>query len=108
MSKGVFSSEDDRHIWSVTVKRPEEQVDIDRIGLAFATPIMLRRFFFRVMEFMTPRIVFAYGYPKHFKEECSNADLVIPQISTDDYSTPARANALVQALWEKAAQKEAA
>ena len=102
------SSEDDRHIWSVTVKRPEEQVDIDRIGLAFATPIMLRRFFFRVMEFMTPRIVFAYGYPKHFKEECSNADLVIPQISTDDYSTPARANALVQALWEKAAQKEAA
>ena len=95
---------DDRYIWSVTVKRPEESIDMDRIGLVFATPIMLRRFFFRVMEFMTPHEVYGYAYPKHFEEECSGADLVIPKISGSEYRTPAHATATVQNLWDQAAK----
>lgn len=98
----------DRFVWSVTVKRPEEPIDMDRIGLVFATPIMLRRFFFRVMEFTVPRTVAGYAYPTHFHDECSNADLVIPQISGSEYDTPARASATVQALWNAATQREAA
>lgn len=99
---------DDRYIWSVTVKRPEEAIDMDRIGLVFATPIMLRRFFFRVMEFMTPYEVNGYGRPSHFNEECDGADLVLPNIRGSDYCTPERANATVQALWNAATQREAA
>lgn len=98
----------DRYVWQVTIKRPEEPVDMDRVGLAFATPIMLRRFFFRVMEFITPREVHGHGYSSHFPEECSGADLVIPLITDNEYSTPARANALVMSLWAKANLREAA
>ena len=98
----------DRFIWSVTVKRPEEPIDMDRVGLVFATPIMLRRFFFRVMEFMVPHAVTGYGYSKHFAEECNGADLVIPNIAGSEYCTPDRANATVTALWEQATQKVAA
>jgi hypothetical protein len=101
-------SKKDRYVWQVTIKRPEEPIDMDRIGLAFATPIMLRRFFFRVMEFITPREVYGHGYSAHFPDECSGADLVIPNITGNEYSTPDRANALVLALWELANRREAA
>lgn len=96
-------SGDNKYIWSVTVKRPEEPVNIDRIGLAFATPIMLRRFFFRVMEFMTPRVVYGYGRPAHFEDECNGFHLTIPNIRGSDYCTPDAANRTVQGLWERAA-----
>jgi hypothetical protein len=96
-------SGDDKFIWSVTVKRPEEPVDMDRIGLAFATPIMLRRFFFRVMEFTVPHRVSGYGYSTHFKDECNDFHLTIPVISGGEYATPDRANRTVQQLWERAA-----
>jgi len=98
----------DRFIWSVTVKRPEEPIDMDRVGLVFATPIMLRRFFFRVMEFMVPHVVPGHGYPEHFEDECNGADLVISKISGNEYCTPDRANEAVTALWEQATQKVAA
>ena len=96
-------SHGDKFIWSVTVKRPEEPVDMDRIGLAFATPIMLRRFFFRVMEFTVPMPVHGYGYSTHFKDECNEFHLTIPVISGGEYATPERANRTVQQLWERAA-----
>jgi hypothetical protein len=104
----AHNEDDDRFVWSVTVKRPEEPVDMDRVGLVFATPIMLRRFFFRVMEFTVPRTVVGYAYPTHFHDECSGADLVITQINSHDYDTPARANATVMGLWNAATQKVAA
>lgn len=100
---GESSCRRDRFIWSVTVKRPEEPIDMDRIGLAFATAIMLRRFFFRVMEFMVPREVVAYGYSRHFDEECKEFHMTIPIINEGQYSTPERANRKVLALWEQAA-----
>ena len=92
-----------RYIWNVTVKRPEEPIDMDRIGLAFATPIMLRRFFFRVIEFTAPRHVWGYGFPQDFKEEFSGYHLTIPKISGYEYSTQDKATATVAKLWEKAA-----
>ena len=98
-SSQEYDGSGDTYIWSVTVKRPEEQVDMDRIGLALATPIMLRRFFFRVMEFTTPRKVYGYAYPKHFTNECADYHLTLPNISGSDYSTPEKAVAKVMELW---------
>ncbi len=99
---GHNSGGTERYVWQVTIKRPEEPIDMDRIGLAFATPIMLRRFFFRVLEFTVPHEVYAHGYSTHYADECRGADLVLPVITGNEYSTPARANALVQKLWEQA------
>lgn len=93
----------DKFIWSVTVKRPEEPVNMDRIGLAFATPIMLRRYFFRVMEWSTPSPIPMYGYSSHFPDECSQYHLTIPKIDAGEYSTPEKANQRVQQLWDQAA-----
>ena len=94
---------DEKFIWQVTVKRPEEPIDMDRVGLCFATPIMLRRFFFRVLEFMTPYEVEGYGRSTHFAEECRGCDLVIPRIGGDEYSTPDLAVKTVMGLWAAAA-----
>jgi hypothetical protein len=93
----------DKFVWSVTVKRPEEPIDMDRVGLCFATPIMLRRFFFRVLEFMTPSVVDSYGVSTHFADECRDCDLAIQNISGDEYSTPERAVQTVMKLWQRAA-----
>jgi hypothetical protein len=98
----------DKYVWAVTVKRPEEPIDMDRIGLCFATPIMLRRFFFRVMEFTVPEPVSGYSYSTHFADECNDADLVLRNIDGNEYSTPERATATVQALWTAASQRAAA
>ncbi len=94
-----YNGSGDTYVWSVTVKRPEEQVDMDRIGLAFATPVMNRRLFFRVMEFMTPSKVYGYAYPKHFKDECKGYNLTLPNINGNEYSTPQKAVATVMRLW---------
>ena len=93
----------DKFVWSVTGKRPEEPSDMDRVGLCFATPIMLRRFFFRVMEFMTPQEIDAYGISRHFVDECRDCDLSIPMIKGSEYSTPERAVKTVMGLWAAAA-----
>ena len=92
-----------QYAFSVTIKRPEEPVDMDRIGLAFATPIMLRRYFFRVMEFTAPRVVYGYGTPDDFEEERSAYHLTMPRIERDEYDTPEKATKTVMDLWEKAA-----
>jgi hypothetical protein len=76
---------------------------MDRVGLCFATPIMQRRFFFRVLEFMTPQEVYAYGKSQHFVDECRDCDLAIPNIRGDEYSTPERAVKTVMGLWAAAA-----
>lgn len=96
-------SRPDKFVWSVTVKRPEEPIDMDRVGLCFATPIMLRRFFFRVLEFMTPHEVDGYGASRHFVDECRGCDLSIPMIKGGEYSTPERAVKTVMGLWAAAA-----
>lgn len=96
-------SRPDKFVWSVTVKRPEEPIDMDRVGLCFATPIMLRRFFFRVLEFMTPDEVDGYGASRHFVDECRDCDLSIPMIKGSEYSTPERAVKTVMGLWAAAA-----
>lgn len=92
----------EKFIWKVTVKRPEEPIDMDRVGLVFATPIMLRRFFFRVMEFTVPHEVDGYGFSTHYPEECRDCDLSIPNIKGGEYRTQESANAMVQALWDQA------
>lgn len=97
-----------RYLFSVTVKRPEEPVDMDRIGLVFATPIFLRRFMFRMMECTAPNVVPGYGRPEHFPDDFTDRDLVIPKIVPGECDTVEQANATVAALWEEANLREAA
>lgn len=100
--------DENRYLYSVVVKRPEEAVDMDRIGLVFATPVFLRRFMFRMMECTAPYPVPSYGSAAHFPEEFSDADLVIPKIEPGECDTVEQATARVQALWNQAALREAA
>lgn len=90
---------------SITVKRPEEPVDMDRVAFAFAHPSMLRRCLFRVMEFSCKRYVSGYGRPDHFPELLKDSDMNIRPIGTGDPAYRDRDSAIdkVQELWDRAA-----
>jgi hypothetical protein len=60
------------------------------------------------MEFTVPEPVSGYSYSTHFADECNDADLVLRNIDGNEYSTPERATATVQALWTAASQRAAA
>ncbi len=96
---------DDRIIASVTVKRPEEPVDMDRIGFALAHPSMLRRAMFRVIECLCPYYLSGYGRCGHFDDVLKNSDMNIRAIGTDRVTYSNRDNAIaeVNQLWERAA-----
>ena len=95
----------DRIIASVTVKRPEEPVDMDRIGFALAHPSMLRRAMFRVVEFTYPKYMSGYGRCGHFENALKGSDMNLPPIGTDRVTYGDRDDAIAQVnqLWEKAA-----
>jgi hypothetical protein len=96
---------DDRIVASVTVKRPEEPVDMDRIGFALAHPSMLRRAMFRVIECLCPYYLNGYGHCGHFNDALKSSDMNIRAIGTDRVTYSDRDNAIAQVneLWEKAA-----
>lgn len=95
----------DRVIASVTVKRPEEPVDMDRIGFALAHPSMLRRAMFRVVECVCPYYLSRYGHCGHFDDVLKSNDMNIRAIGTDrvTYGDRDRAIDEVSQLWERAA-----
>jgi hypothetical protein len=101
----VESRNDDRIIASVTVKRPEEPVDMDRIGFALAHPSMLRRAMFRVIECLCPYYLSGYGRCGHFNDALKSSDMNIRAIGTDRVTYSDRDNAIAQvnSLWERAA-----
>ena len=101
----IQSHKDDRIIISVTVKRPEEPVDMDRIGFAIAHPSMLRRAMFRVVECMCPYRLGGYGYCAQFDDALKSSDMNIAAIGSDreTYGDRDRAIEHVNALWETAA-----
>ena len=95
----------DRFIISVTVKRPEEPVDMDRIAFALAHPSMLRRCAFRVVEWLCPYLLSGYGHCGHFDDALTDSDMNLRAIGTDrvTYGDRDEAIAKVQQLWNKAA-----
>ena len=98
------SSTGDRYLLSVTVKRPEEPIDMHRIGLCFATPIMQRRFFFRVAEIATPTDIPGYGFSTQYDEECKQYELTVPLLTDKvSCSTPDNAVNTITRLWAAAA-----
>jgi hypothetical protein len=101
----VDGRNDDRIIASVTVKRPEEPVDMDRIGFALAHPSMLRRAMFRVIECLCPYYLSGYGRCGHFDDALKSSDMNIRAIGTDRVTYSDRDNAIAQvnSLWERAA-----
>ena len=101
----VEGSRNDRYIMSVTVKRPEEPIDMDRVAFALAHPSMLRRCFFRAVEWLCPYRLSGYGYCGHFDDVLKSSDLNLRAIGTDrdTYGNRDRAIAKVQELWNEAA-----
>lgn len=89
--------------FSVTVKRPEEPVDMDRIGLVFATAIFLRRFMFRMIECVSPYPVPGYGDAAHIERLFQPGDLVIGKIKRDECITQEKARESIEAAWARAA-----
>jgi len=95
----------DRLLMSVTVKRPEEPVDMDRIAFALAHPSMLRRCAFRVVEWLYPHFLGGYGRCAHYDNALRGSDLNLRAIGTDNvtYGDRDQAIAKVQELWTEAA-----
>lgn len=95
----------DRYLMSVTVKRPEEPIDMDRVAFALAHPSMLRRCFFRAIEWLCPYHLSGYGSCAHFDDVLKSSDLNLRAIGTDrhTYGNRDRAIAKVQELWNEAA-----
>ncbi len=96
----------DSFAFSVTVKRPEEPVDLDRIAYAIAHPAMLRRSLFRVMEFTAPYRVSGYGNATDFQDRVSGGDIYIKSMlhGGDGFENRDRAKTVIQAVWDKAAE----
>ena len=77
---------------------------MDRIGLCFATPIMQRRFFFRVAEIATPTDIPGYGFSTQYDEECKQYELTVPLLTDKvSCSTPDNAVNTITRLWAAAA-----
>jgi len=95
----------DRLIMAVTVKRPEEPIDMDRVAFALAHPSMLRRCFFRVVEFLYPHYLSGYGRCAHYDDVLKASDLNLRSIGTDNVTYGDRDQAIVkvQQLWNEAA-----
>ncbi len=94
------------YIFSVTVKRPEEPADLDRISYAMAHPSMLRRSGFRAMEFTAPHYVGGYGSSRDYPERGDTGEVYIGSMSSDGHSYESResARAKINGIWDKAAQ----
>jgi len=99
-------SKGQKTLCTITVKRPEEPVDLDRISYAIAHPAMLRRSLFRVMEFTVPHRVSGYGVPMDSSEFYGERDIYIKSMMSDSSGFESREQAVktVNKIWEKAAQ----
>jgi len=100
----IAGRRNDRLIMAVTVKRPEEPIDMDRVAFALAHPSMLRRCFFRVVEFLYPHHLGGYGKCAHYDDVLKGSDLNLKAIGTDrdTYGDRDQAIAKVQELWDEA------
>ncbi len=68
---------EEQHIF-ITVKQPDEPLDLDRISFAVAHPSMLRRVCFRIMEFTFENRVGAYGMVEKMKDIPEDAMYIPP------------------------------
>ena len=96
----------DTYAFSVTVKRPEEHIDLDRIAYAIAHPSMLRRSFFRVMEFTVPYRVDGYGRATDFTDRVTSGDVYIKSMlsNTSDFDSRDKAKNAIEQVWDKATE----
>lgn len=101
----IEGSCNERYLMSVTVKRPEEPIDMDRVAFALAHPSMLRRCFFRVVEWLCPYRLSGYGRCAHYDDVLKASNLNLRSIGTDNvtYGDRDQAIAKVQELWNEAA-----
>jgi len=99
---------DEQHIF-ITVKQPDEPLDLDRISFAVAHPSMLRRVCFRIMEFTYDKPVSGYGSVEEMKDIPEDAMYLPPMLGDTGYEDMDAALATVNDAWtESAAYQQAA
>jgi hypothetical protein len=90
----------------ITVKEPNEALDLDRVAFTLAHPSMLRRILFRLEEITLPKREPSYGYPRDYPEAAFPAGtMYVPKIVTSDASTQEVAVSEMQELWQGATRK---
>ena len=98
---------DEQHIF-ITVKQPDEPLDLDRISFAVAHPSMLRRVCFRIMEFTYDKPVSGYGSVEEMKDIPEDAMYLPPMYGDEGYEDMDAALATVNDAWTESAAYKAA
>ena len=87
----------------IMIKHAADTLSVDRIAFALASPAMLRRIKFRIMEITLPEYEYAYGYPQDFDEDDFPANtMYLPRMEDQIYNTEERAVRHVQCKWDEA------
>jgi len=94
-----------RNLFSVVVKRPEEDLDWGRVSFALAHPSFLRRIMFRAQEIASPHYDDCYGVPADFKDAYPEADVFIPSIKDEreKHNTKESSIKRINELWQEVA-----
>jgi hypothetical protein len=94
-----------RNLFSVVVKRPEEDLDWGRVSFALAHPSFLRRLMFRVQEIVSPYYDECYGMPTNYKDAYPEADVFIPSIKDERelHDTKESSIKRINQLWQEVA-----
>ena len=98
---------DEQHIF-ITVKQPDEPLDLDRISFAVAHPSMLRRVCFRIMEVTYDKPVSGYGSVEEMKDIPEDAMYLPPMLGDTGYEDMDEALATVNDAWTESAAYKAA
>tara|TARA_R110002020_G_scaffold76170_4_gene193348 strand:- start:658 stop:1485 length:828 start_codon:yes stop_codon:yes gene_type:complete len=87
----------------IMIKRAADVLSLDRIAFALASPSMLRRVEFRIMEITLPKHEYGYGSPRDFDEDDFPANtMYLPRMEERIYETEERAVRHVQRKWDEA------
>jgi hypothetical protein len=87
----------------IMVKRAADVLSLDRVAFALASPAMLRRIKFRIMEITLRKHEESYGYSQDFDEDDFPANtMYLPRMEDEIYNTEERAVRHVQRKWSEA------
>jgi len=94
-----------RNLFSVVVKRADENLDWGRVSFAIAHPSFLRRLMFRIQEIVSPYYDECYGTPTNYKDAYPDADAYIPSIKDERelHDTKESSMKRITQLWNEVA-----
>ena len=87
----------------IMIKQAADALSLDRVAFALASPAMLRRMKFRMMEITLPKHEDGYGVPQDLKEDDFPANtMYLPRMEGDTYDTEEQAVKEIQRKWNEA------